>query len=335
MNYLLPIDADIKDVEDLSFVLTARDILARLQAAGSVRILILDACRDNPIPQRLAKGRSTSVPRGLGPEPKTNGTFIAYSTQLDTIADDGNDRNSPFVKALLDHITAPGLDIRLLFADVRSDVVNRTGGAQTPETSDSLDGRFAFRKTEPVTSSLPSPSSPAAAASPQAVPEAAMVPVAPNTTVFPKFPTPAPGPSPRPLPAPGGRSKFVGGVACPDQRSNTCCPAGYVWDTQVRACGPASLFTTRTTTYLTPAPTAAPPKFVGAKAGCSAAVLPARRGCGRRPPPGYPLLEAGGSRPGPSPSRKTRRALPGGLVAIGWRWPAVTQKQAGRPEGHS
>jgi hypothetical protein len=55
MNYLLPIGADIKDAEDLSFLLTARDILARLQAAGSVRILILDACRDNAIPQRLAK----------------------------------------------------------------------------------------------------------------------------------------------------------------------------------------------------------------------------------------------------------------------------------------
>jgi hypothetical protein len=50
-------------------LLAARDILARLQAAGSVRILILDACRDNPIPQRLAKGRSTFVPRGLRPEP--------------------------------------------------------------------------------------------------------------------------------------------------------------------------------------------------------------------------------------------------------------------------
>jgi uncharacterized caspase-like protein len=104
VNYLLPIDADIRDAADLGFLPTARDMLARLQAAGSIRILILDACRDNPVPQRLAKGRSAAVPRGLSAEPKTSGTLIAYSTQPDTIADDGMERNSPFIKALLEHI---------------------------------------------------------------------------------------------------------------------------------------------------------------------------------------------------------------------------------------
>jgi formylglycine-generating enzyme required for sulfatase activity len=150
VNYLLPTDVgDINEPGDLSFLLTARDILARLQAAGSVRILILDACRNNPIPQRLARARGGAVPRGLSVEPKTAGTLIVYSTQPDTTADDGPERNSPFMKALLAHITEPGLDIRLLFTDVRSDVANWTSGAQTPETSDSLNGRFMFRKTAP------------------------------------------------------------------------------------------------------------------------------------------------------------------------------------------
>jgi invasion protein IalB len=164
VNYLLPVDSDIKDAADLRFLPTARDIIARLQAANSVRILILDACRDNPIAQQLGRGRGASVSRGLSPEPKTNGTLIAYSTQPGTIAEDGVDRNSAFVRALLDHIAEPGLDIRLLFADVRRDVTQRSHGMQTPETSDSLDGRFMFNKSGSgtVTANLsPPPAAPA------------------------------------------------------------------------------------------------------------------------------------------------------------------------------
>jgi uncharacterized caspase-like protein len=155
VNYLLPTDiGDIRDAAELSgsFLVTARDIVARLQGAGSVRILILDACRDNPIPQRLASSaRSTAVHRGLTAEPKTSGTLIAYSTQPNTTAADGDGRNSEFMKALLGHIADPGLDIRLLFADVRRDVIAASHGAQTPETSDSLDGRFAFTTAVAVT----------------------------------------------------------------------------------------------------------------------------------------------------------------------------------------
>jgi hypothetical protein len=164
VNYLLPTDiGDIKEAAELtgSFLVTARDMVARLQGAGSVRILILDACRDNPIPQRLASSaRTVSVHRGLTAEPKTSGTLIAYSTQPNTTAADGDGRNSEFMKALLAHIAEPGLDIRLLFADVRRDVIRSSRGAQTPETSDSLDGRFAFRAT--VDQPPPPPAGPAA-----------------------------------------------------------------------------------------------------------------------------------------------------------------------------
>jgi formylglycine-generating enzyme required for sulfatase activity len=175
VNYLLPVDADIKEEADLGFLLTARDILARLQAAGSVRILILDACRDNPIPQRLARGGRGALPRGLGPEPKTGGTLIAYSTQPGTVADDGDAGNSPFVKALLAHIADPGLDIRLLFADVRREVARRSNGTQTPETSDSLEGRFAFNAAPAAVATAPeappsAPVTPAVKPPPQVAP---------------------------------------------------------------------------------------------------------------------------------------------------------------------
>jgi hypothetical protein len=180
VNYLLPVDVgDINEPGDLSFLVTARDILARLQAAGSVRILILDACRNNPIPQRLARGRGGAVPRGLGAEPKTAGTLIAYSTQPDMVADDGPGRNSPFMQALLHHIAEPGVDIRLLLTDVRSEVVAWSGSTQTPETSDSLDGRFTFRKvaSQPgpppdidINDFLPAPVAPAPPVRPAAPP---------------------------------------------------------------------------------------------------------------------------------------------------------------------
>jgi uncharacterized caspase-like protein len=81
VNYLLPIEADIKDAADLGFLLSARDIVARLQGADGIRILILDACRDNAIPQRLGSGRGGAVPRGLGREARASGTLIAFSTQ--------------------------------------------------------------------------------------------------------------------------------------------------------------------------------------------------------------------------------------------------------------
>jgi formylglycine-generating enzyme required for sulfatase activity len=174
VNYLLPIDADIKEEADLGFLLTARDIVARLQAASGVRILILDACRDNPIPQRLARGRG-AAPRGLSPEPKTGGTLIAYSTQPGTVAGDGDDANSPFMKALLAHIADPGLDIRLLFADVRREVSQRSHGAQTPETSDSLEGRFAFKAAAVTAAPEPPPVTP----SPVTATPATALPVTP------------------------------------------------------------------------------------------------------------------------------------------------------------
>jgi len=171
-NYLLPVDANIQDVADLGFLPTVRDIMARLQLAPGVRILILDACRDNPVPQRLAAaGRTAGAARGLAPPPRAAGTLIAFSTQPDAIADDGAGRNSPFVASLLNHIAKPGLDVRLLFADVRADVIRTSKGAQNPETWDSLNGRFSFREAV-IPPAAPAPAQPGVA-TPQAPPAAA------------------------------------------------------------------------------------------------------------------------------------------------------------------
>ena len=173
-NYLLPIDADIKDAADLDYVPTAQNIVSGLQSSRGARILILDACRDNPIPQFLSHGRSAGAARGLAPPAQTSGAYIAFSTQPDQIAGDGDTRNSPFAAALLRHISEPGLELRSLFTDVRDDVKRASQGAQIPETWDSLSGRFYFKEAAPA-SSPPAKPTQSAAPSPQPpTPQAAL-----------------------------------------------------------------------------------------------------------------------------------------------------------------
>ena len=135
-NYMIPIDAKLASDTDVTFEGVPLDqVMTSVNQAKKLRLVMLDACRDNPFAKQLAlsSNRSAvSLNKGLGRIQSGSGTFIAFATQPDAVAADGSGRNSPFTTALLDHIAQPGLDIRLLFADVRRDVVNRTGGAQTP-----------------------------------------------------------------------------------------------------------------------------------------------------------------------------------------------------------
>jgi TPR repeat protein len=148
-NYLLPVDADIQDEADLRFLMKAQDIADALQAASRIRILILDACRDNNVPQRIAPkiagGRGGSVSRGLAPMPAASGTLIAFSTQAGAIAADGVGRNSQFAAALMKHLPEPGADVRIAFAEAREDVFEATKRTQLPEVWDSLIGRFSIQ----------------------------------------------------------------------------------------------------------------------------------------------------------------------------------------------
>jgi uncharacterized caspase-like protein len=93
----------------------------------------------------LPKSRAASFRQGLAGE-KAEGIIIAFATQPDRVATDGSGRNSPFTAALLKHLPTPGLDARLVFARVRTDVLRATGGEQRPEVSDSLDGEFVFKR---------------------------------------------------------------------------------------------------------------------------------------------------------------------------------------------
>ena len=93
----------------------------------------------------LPKICSAAFTRGLARIDRTEGTLIAFATQPERVAQDGHStRNSPFTAALLKHLPTPGLDVRVLFTRVRSEVLRATKGEQRPEVSDSLDGEFAL-----------------------------------------------------------------------------------------------------------------------------------------------------------------------------------------------
>ena len=149
INYLAPIDARIEDETDLRKLVNLQLVINDLQNAGRVRILIVDACRDNDVVKQIARRlpptRSSAFSRGLARIDGADGTLVAFATQPNRVAADGDGRNSPFSQALLKHLPTPGLELRTLMTRVRADVVNITGGAQRPEVWDSLVGEFAFK----------------------------------------------------------------------------------------------------------------------------------------------------------------------------------------------
>jgi uncharacterized caspase-like protein len=142
-NYLIPTDAKLAsdiDVEDEAISLDR--LLRVLEPARSLRLVILDACRDNPFVKTMKRTlASRSIGRGLaGVEPNTSNTLIAFAAKAGSTASDGDGAHSPFTSALVKHLTAPGLDLRLAFGRVRDEVLASTGARQEPHVYGSLGG---------------------------------------------------------------------------------------------------------------------------------------------------------------------------------------------------
>ena len=132
-NYLIPVDAELDEEMDLDFEATSLDLVMRqMEREQRVNLVFLDACRDNPLAQNLARSmgtaRSTAIGRGLALVDSSVGSFIAYSTQPGNVALDGDGNHSPFTAALLNHIETPGLGLSDMMAQVRNDVITATGG---------------------------------------------------------------------------------------------------------------------------------------------------------------------------------------------------------------
>jgi uncharacterized caspase-like protein len=142
-NYVVPVDAMLErdaDVDDEAVSLNR--ILMAAEPATKLRLVILDACRDNPFTKKMKRSlASRAVTRGLiGVEASRPNTFIAFAAKEGSTAADGTGADSPFTTALLKYLTRPGLDIRKAFGFVRDDVMNATGNQQEPYTTNSLGG---------------------------------------------------------------------------------------------------------------------------------------------------------------------------------------------------
>jgi uncharacterized caspase-like protein len=142
-NYLLPVDAVLDQDSDAYDEAVALDrVLQAIEPAKKLRLVILDACRDNPFARTMKRslsGRSSG--RGLaGVEPGKANTLIAFAAKGGSIADDGHGTNSPYTTALLKHLATPGLDLRKAFGLVRDEVIKITGHKQEPFLYGSLGG---------------------------------------------------------------------------------------------------------------------------------------------------------------------------------------------------
>jgi uncharacterized caspase-like protein len=149
-NHLVPVDAELQSERDLDFETVSLDFVLKqmeLEREGKTSIVLLDACRDNPLVRNLSRSmgtRSTSISHGLAQVETGVGTFIAYSTQPGNVALDGVGRNSPFAAALASTVTRPGLSLTGVMIEVRKEVLAATGGRQVPWDHSALTGDFYF-----------------------------------------------------------------------------------------------------------------------------------------------------------------------------------------------
>src|ERR1700736_5773945 len=142
-NYLIPVDAKLErdtDVYDEAFSLDR--VLLAIEPAKQLRLVILDACRDNPFAKVMKRTvASRAIGQGLAKvEPTSPNMLIAYSAKAGSTALDGDGKNSPFTIALANHLTTPGLDLRIAFGQVRDDVLKTTANRQEPFVYGSLGG---------------------------------------------------------------------------------------------------------------------------------------------------------------------------------------------------
>ena len=135
-NYLIPVDAKLArdyDVEDEAVALDR--IIWALQSVKRLRLILLDACRDNPFAAKLQRsvGLRAATKGGLAKlDDVSADTLVAYAAKAGSVSYDGVGPNSPFAAALLKHVAEPGLDIRIALGRVRDEVLKVTGGRQEP-----------------------------------------------------------------------------------------------------------------------------------------------------------------------------------------------------------
>ena len=160
-NFLVPVDARLANDQDVEFEAVPLELVSRaVERASGLRLVILDACRENPFASKMQRaGATRSIGRGLARAEPPGDTLVAYAAKEGTVAADGDGRNSPYSEALLAHLEEPGLEVGLMFRKVRDSVVASTGGRQHPFVYGSLSSRGVYLAAAPALISGPSPAS--------------------------------------------------------------------------------------------------------------------------------------------------------------------------------
>ncbi len=163
-NYLVPVDAILARDIDVSYETFSLDNLVQvLEPARRLRLVMLDACRDNPFARSMKRTIGTrAVSRGLAAvEPTSVNTLIGFAAKAGSYALDGEGANSPYATAVLNNLAIPGLDLRIAFGRVRDEVLRVTKNRQEPFVYGSLGG------SNISIVDAPSPATPGVGAAPQ------------------------------------------------------------------------------------------------------------------------------------------------------------------------
>jgi tetratricopeptide (TPR) repeat protein len=160
-NYLIPTDAKLTTDRDVQFAAIQLDqVMAALEGAKKLKLVVLDACRDNPFAPQMRQtiapatavaastaGASTgsrSIGRGLGEVKVQGASLVVFAAKHGETALDGEGGDSPFAVAIVQRIATPGVEINKIFRLVRDDVMEATAGRQEPYTYGSLPGKEDF-----------------------------------------------------------------------------------------------------------------------------------------------------------------------------------------------
>ncbi len=145
--YVIPTDAMLeRDSHVQEETVSLERLLDKVQGARTMKLVILDACRNNPFVARMARsgGAARSFGRGLPALEPEGDILVAYATRHGTVASDGEGLNGPYAQALVQHLPAPGIDVRVMFGRVRDTVRTLTKNAQEPFVYGSIGGDLRY-----------------------------------------------------------------------------------------------------------------------------------------------------------------------------------------------
>ncbi|MBR0896832.1 caspase family protein [Bradyrhizobium tropiciagri] len=168
-NWLIPVDAELKrDTDAANEAISLQSVMLQVSSTGSLGLVILDACRNNPFAAKMSRSVATraATTSGLGRIEPVGNVLVAYAARDGTTALDGDGRNSPFAAALLHNIETPGVEVTFMFRNVRDDVMEATRNEQQPFVYGSLSRKAIYLAGAPPAETAKQANATPAAAAP-------------------------------------------------------------------------------------------------------------------------------------------------------------------------